>query len=382
METMQPALRIGRHVWDRINMPQSEFDERIRRIRQAMHQESIDIVLLYGDAFDAYGHPCYASNYIIRLPRGAMMLLPRNGEPVLFFEGAARGLPFAKTLTWVDEVKPCPDVAKASLTYLREKSMLPATIACAGCAESMPYYQVQLLDESLADCRVVNFDHVMRGLRMVKSDRECDQIRRASRIVTRMFGMIGEIVAPAMNMRGLEARLYREARLDGAGDIRILLAQPGETDWSLGPPEDETVAPGASLIVYVAVSFEGYWSEGIRTFLFKDGSLVASDAEHLHAVYEEMVAALQPGKLISKYCEDIRREIERRKLIEIPDYGLGGGIGLSLQEYPILVTGEEQPIGQGMCFTLRLGLRDEKRGAMMIGNTLYVAHHGAEVLTV
>ena len=254
METMQPALRIGRHVWDRINMPQSEFDERIRRIRQAMHQEGIDIVLLYGNAFDAYGHPCYASNYIIRLPRGAMMLLPYNGEPVLFFEGAARGLPFAKTLTWVDEVKPCPDVAKASLTYLREKNMLPATIACAGCAESMPYYQVQLLDESLADCKVVNFDHVMRRLRMVKSDRECDQIRRASRIVARMFGMLGEIVAPEINMRGLEARLYREARLEGAGDIRILLAQPRETDWSLGPPEDETVAPGASLIVYVAVS--------------------------------------------------------------------------------------------------------------------------------
>ena len=92
METMQPTLKNGRNVWDRVNMPETEFQERLKKVRKEMKREGIDILLLYGNAFNEYGSYCYLSHYIIRLPRGALVVVPPEGELALIFEGASRGV--------------------------------------------------------------------------------------------------------------------------------------------------------------------------------------------------------------------------------------------------------------------------------------------------
>jgi len=48
METLQPTLKRGRDVWDRINMTEMEFHMRVEKIREKMQKESIDCILLYG----------------------------------------------------------------------------------------------------------------------------------------------------------------------------------------------------------------------------------------------------------------------------------------------------------------------------------------------
>ena len=103
MQGMQPTLRNGRSIWSPINMPFEEFQSRIDILRSKMAEHRIDVLLAYGYAFNHYGNPCYLSNYVIRLPRGSLVALT-PGDVTLFFEGASRGLPSAKKLTWIEDM--------------------------------------------------------------------------------------------------------------------------------------------------------------------------------------------------------------------------------------------------------------------------------------
>src|SRR3972149_2941115 len=179
METMQPALKNGRNVWDRVNMPQNEFERRVERIRTEMKRGGIDLILLCGKDYNEYGDPCYVSNFVTRLPRGALAVVPLTGPVAVFFEGASRGLPSFLATTWVHELRAASDVVRECVKYLKEKSLIPCTVVAAA--------------------------RIVTNLRMVKSMKECDQIRRSGRIVKRAFDFITSATFEGMNEQLLEA---------------------------------------------------------------------------------------------------------------------------------------------------------------------------------
>lgn len=380
METMQPTLKNGRNVWDRINMPRSEFEERLKKIRRAMKGQGIDLLLLYGNAFDEYGNYCYLSNYVIRLPRGAMVAVARKGDISLMFEGASRGIPSVKKVTWIKDVRACGDLSRECVKYMKEKRLIPSTVGFAGLKGLMPYAQWQVLSDGLGPCKVVDADHLLK-MRMVKSQREVDQIRRASRVVVHAFDVILETAFPSRNEATLEAMVRREARLEGAEDFRMMIAIPGEENWAFHPPEDRQIATGKSLIIYLAVEFERYWAEAVRTFVAKGASFERPELERLQALYEKVVQTMKPGKTVTQVYKEIMEEMREGHGDVILDYGLGQGIGLSPKEFPVISGEDETALKNGMCFSLRLGVKDKDLGAVMIGNTLHLTKKGPEVLT-
>ena len=44
MDTLKPTLKRGRNVWDRVNMPVTEFQERLDKIQGQMEKEGIDVI--------------------------------------------------------------------------------------------------------------------------------------------------------------------------------------------------------------------------------------------------------------------------------------------------------------------------------------------------
>ena len=55
----------------------------MEKIRKEMEKEGLGVLLLYGKGPDEYGNPCYLSNYISGMPRGVLVVVPRQGEPLL-----------------------------------------------------------------------------------------------------------------------------------------------------------------------------------------------------------------------------------------------------------------------------------------------------------
>ena len=139
MQTLQPTLRLGRDVWDRTAMPIEEFQDRARRLREAMGHRGLDAMLLYGAGLNGCGHPTYLSNYIVKLPFSALVVLPREGEPALMFEGATRGRAAAQATTWIEDVRPCWNMAETCLAVLEERKLTTATIGLAAMPRLVPH---------------------------------------------------------------------------------------------------------------------------------------------------------------------------------------------------------------------------------------------------
>ena len=136
MQTLQPTLRLGRDVWDRNAMPIDEYLDRARRLRAAMGGRRLDALLLYGSGLNGCGHPTYLSNYIVKLPFSALVVLPREGDPALIFEGATRGRSAAQATTWIEDVRPCWNIAATCLAVLAERSLTTARSASPACLGS------------------------------------------------------------------------------------------------------------------------------------------------------------------------------------------------------------------------------------------------------
>ncbi len=379
METMQPALKNGRNVWDRVNMPEKEFEARLERVKAQMKKNAIDVLLLYGRGLTEYADPCYLSNFMIRLPRGTIALVPADGSLVLFFEGASRGLPSLSLTTCVKELKAAGNVAKECAKYLKEKGLTPCTVGLGKFADRMPYQEFRALEETLAGCKVVDAASLVPNLRMIKSEKEIDEVRRAGRIVKKCLEQVSSVCSTGMSEQFLEAMLRKQARLEGAEDIRTLFAMAGEKR-NLRPAENNVIEPGQVFVLYFAAAFERYWAEGVRTFAAGEASFseVASDAT---TVYGRALERVKAGAAVSHLYKAMVDDARQSGLEPLSEYGFGNGIGLSLNEAPVIGEKGAQKLKEGMSLALRLPVSDKNHGRVMFGNTLLVGKNGAEVVT-
>lgn len=389
METLQPILKRGRDVWDQINMPKEEFLRRVEKIREEMTEKSMDALLLYGTGVYDCGNVCYVGNYATKLTAGVLVVIPRKGELTLFFEGSSRELKIGQRLTWVDDIRSSlagvfsstGSLAGDCIKYLQESHLIPSKIGFVGLRRLMPYREFQLFIEGTKGCEVFDADSIISKMRMKKSQRECDQIRRASRIVNNALNSVPGMVLANRDERTMEAKIDWAARLQGAEDVRILLARPKHADWTLNPTGDTPIVPGDRVMVYLIASFERYYAEGVRTFVAGNSGFSEVNDEKVNELYKQILAAVKPGKSVSQFYKETMDAIRRKEAQHIPDYGLGNGIGLSLQELPFFDEKDTNRFSKGMCFVLRLALQDQERGAIMIGNTICLSESGAEILT-
>jgi Xaa-Pro aminopeptidase len=269
------------------------------------------------------------------------------------------------------------------VNYLEEHKLIPSKLGFAGLRELMSYRELQRLLEGVKACKVVDAGHIIRDMRVVKSTRECDQIRRASRLVSSALDTIPGMVLTRMDERSLEAKIDWTLRLQGVEDVRILLARPQncprDAAWTLRPAAEAPIAAGETVIVYLAASFERYWAEGISTFVVENRSVAKADDEKAHELYQRVVAVMQPGKSTAQFYKEAIKEIGRNAAGT--RHGLANGIGLSLKEFPVISGKETDELAEGMCFALRITVEEQKSGAVMMGNTIYLSEKGAEVLT-
>ena len=243
----------------------------------------------------------------------------------------------------------------------------------------MPYDRFRSLSGSLEACKITDAEYIINNMRMIKSEREQDHVRRSSRIVSRAFEFLSNGPLPTLNEIILDANLDYSARIEGAEDIRILLAKPVEADWAFRPVEDAAISEGDRLIIYLAVAFERYWAEGIRTFEVRSSTLTDQTSDDVRARYESILSKITSGKKISQFCDEAIREIGKDDVLAT--YGLGQGIGLSLHEYPMINQNATGRFANGMCFTLRVAAKGKATGHCMTGETVLLSREKAEVLS-
>jgi Xaa-Pro aminopeptidase len=371
VQSLQPTLRLGRDVWDRAAMPVSEFHDRADRLRGAMKKAGLDGLLLYGRGLNACGHPTYLANYIVKLPFAALVVLPREGEPALMFEGATRGRDAATATTWIDDVHPCWNIGEACLSVLAERGLTRGTLGLAGLPRLMPYDEWRTIAAGLQHATLADAEALVDRERAVKSTREQAQIRRAHTIADLAVGRIETVKVTGMTESSLADAILHDARLAGAEDVRLMIGRPEETDWAFRPPEGAPVSAGDSLFVHLAVSWERYWAEVTRTFRIEAGALELDWPGTLDARFRRLVAAIQPGAAVRDCARTARATMTPDEWQSLGVCGLGHGIGVTPEEPPILSEACADTFEPGMSLVVRALLQYHGR-LVAHGETIFL----------
>jgi Xaa-Pro aminopeptidase len=352
-------------------MPVEEFRDRARRLQETMARMGLDAMLLYGAGLNGCGHPTYLSNYIVKLPFSALVVLPREGEPALMFEGATRGRAAAQATTWIEDVRPCWNMADTCLAVLADRGLTAATIGLAGLPRLVPHEEWSTLAAGLARATLVEAEDVVDRQRAIKSAREIAQVRRASHIVDQALASVSEGRPAAADEARLAALVMRAARMRGAEDIRLLMARPGEAEWAFRTAGDAAFCEGDTLSVHLGASWERYWSEAIRTYVVHGGRLDLEWNGELDGRFRSLVAAATAGTTVAEWVRAAGATMSASERRSLAPYGMGHGIGVTAEESPVLATDSQAMIESGMCLVVRAAMTGD-RGLVVHGDTIVV----------
>lgn len=232
----------------------------------------------------------------------------------------------------------------------------------------------------------VSAEGLMRGLRMVKDEAEYALLKKAQqnscRALCRLIehGLCGmtELQAGKLLMQYSD-----EEGVDSPDGVPIVAAGPNSA-LPHHVTGDTVICPGDVVVIDFGGENrgEGYIADTTRVFAIK------RMPEGLQEIYDIVMAANQAAFEAAKpgaVCEDVDKAA--RSVIEKAGYGqyfthrLGHGLGLDVHEHPYLSAGSKHIIQAGNVFSDEPGIYIPGRFGVRIEDLLFVHPEGAERLT-
>ena len=376
------VLKRGCSTWNPKEVPHAEFQTRLDAVRDEMARQNFDALVVYGDNY-SFADLFYLTNYFPKV-RGGIAVVPRVGALSLLLNIGSRDVPFAKTLTWVEDVRASNNVGADGAKLLKEKGLETAQVGLVDSGNGFPLPQLEEMKTALTNVSWRRCDALMVSQRLLKTASELGAMRAAGGLLNTVCVEAERFVKPGRKEYEIVADIDRLARDQGAEDIRILA---GET--RLNPPSfKRSTALDSHWAVYLAVQHARYWSEAGRTFMLRKDATLQSAYEKAQKVVAQMASELKPGGSVAAVGESPRRELGDL-YSGAAMYGLANGVGLNQWEAPFLNESDAQEAGaptvgptilaEHMTLALRAAFQTE--GKMIIfGDSFEVTADGAKSL--
>ncbi len=368
MISMEPVLKRGYASWDRGVLPEDEYALRVEAVRAALRDEGLEalIVLNYSLLGVMVNYADIA--YLSGLQSGGAMLLTLEGDPKFVSFGGGRELAFMRSLTWLDIV---PGAGKAFevLRGLLEARGIEGAIGTVGVGGLAPSV-ADRWNESLSGYEMRSFDGRLRALRTVKRPREILAMRMTQALVEDAVAAGVATFATGGDNRAVMLEAERVARARKARDVRVLVNMGGP---ELRPWEGRLDGRHTPLRLWVAAQYQGYWAEAAAT------SPVPDDNAAGRAVLA-MQSAARAGARAADVAAAAIEVLPASAVDGVLAYGLGGAIGLALNEGIDIRPNEPESLVEGMSLSLRAHVADGAAPSIAAA-TVVVGPDGGTLLT-
>jgi Xaa-Pro aminopeptidase len=347
--------------------------------------------------------------YLTGTMQDGMLIIPREDEAVLWVRRSYERAIDESGFPRIEPMGSYRDAAQASGNF-------PDTVYLE--TELVPLALLQRLQKYFPFSHVRSLDSQMARIRAEKSTYELARMEQAGRIHERVLEeLVPRILVEGMSEAGFGSEVYsamvREGhfgivRFGGMG-IEIEVGHLGFGESSLyptsfdGPGGSRGMGPAAPVLgsperrlakgdlVYIdnGCMVEGYQTDKTMTYMFR-GS-IPEEAIEIHDrcvdIQNEVASQLRPGAVPSRIYEDIMNSLPQSFLENFMGYGerkarfLGHGVGLQVDEIPVIATGFDDPLHEGMTIAV-----EPKRGVKGVGlvgieNTFIVTPGGGRSIT-
>jgi Xaa-Pro aminopeptidase len=384
-------------------LPKSEAAARLAGLQHWMQTASVDAVFVFQNV-DLY--------YFAGTVQSGLLYLPAAGEPIYLVQKSLKRAQIEST--W-DRILPFPGFKK-----------LPGWLTDAGSnglrrvgieTDVLPTSYYLKLSEVFPRIEFIDASDAIRRIRMVKSAYEVGQIRQAARMLRLGFERLPEWIRPGVSELAVMAQLEGFLRsqghqglirmrgfnsqmgygtLSGGASAAYPTSIPGPVGFTGLYPAvpigggEHILAPGETLIADIVAGYGGYIADETRTYALGRLQPDLADAHRFTvSLIKEIEAMLQPGSLSSQiYLNILERVKESPYAAGFMGLGdsqvrfVGHGVGLELDELPVLAAGFDIPLEPGMTIAVEPKIFFPDRGGVGIENTYLITESGCENLTV
>ena len=224
----------------------------------------------------------------------------------------------------------------------------------------------------------------LRGLRMVKDERELESLWQAHKIADGAFEQLLKEIKSGMTEKELAARLEYYMRSLGSEGVSFdtIVASGHRSALPHGAPTDKAVEVGDFVTFDFGAVYNGYHSDTTRTVVM---GMANSWHREVYTVVQEAqyrgLKAAKPGITGKELDAEIRKYVESRGYGKYFNHGLGHGVGLEIHELPNINSRGDTVLQEGMVFSIEPGVYIPGRGGVRIEDTVVLTKEGAHSLT-
>ncbi|MBG6210122.1 Xaa-Pro aminopeptidase [Labrenzia sp. EL_126] len=369
--------------------PEAEFAARTEQAQAGMAAAGLGGLLLMTEAEVRY-FTGFHTLFWQSPTRPWFVFVPPVGKPVAVIPEIGAEL---MRSTWLDDIRtwsaPCPD--DDGLSLLTE---LLAPLAQAGktigvmkgheTALRMPLGDYERLVAGLPGLSIADATALIRGLRMVKSDREIEKLAHICAIGSRIFASVPELVHEGQPLEDLFRAVRREGLALGADDVPYLVggADKGGYRDVISPPSRRPLANGDILMLDTGAVWDGYYCDFDRNFAIG----TADDASR--RAYDVLWRATETGIDAARTGATCRQLFQTMQAViaELDDQGgdvgrLGHGLGMQLTEWPSHAAFDHTVLQENMVLTLEPSLSYGDGRIMVHEENIVVRKDGPELLS-
>jgi Xaa-Pro dipeptidase len=383
-------------------VPLAELTERINRFRARMNTDQPGWALA---AFFGRVNQYYFTGTM----QDGMLLIPRNAEPVFWVRRSFERAHAESLFPDIRPMKSFRDAAPAASTP-------PEAIHLE--LETVPFALVQRFRKYFPCKSVAPLDPVIARVRAVKSPYELEIMERCGAMHRRVLeedvpGLLREGISEAEFACNLYSHLVRQGHQGtvrfGMFNVDIAVAQLGFGENSIYPTSfdgpggcvglcpaapvlgsrERTLHNGDLVFVDVGCAMDGYHTDKTMVYMF--GRPLPDDVIALHRrcveIERHLASALKPGAIPSEIYLKALADLDPEFLKNFMGFGtrragfLGHGLGLQIDEPPVLAEGFDEPLAEGMVLAI-----EPKKGIPNLGmvgseNTYHVTPAGGRSLT-
>ncbi len=356
-------------------MPFGKIHGRVARLREAMGDEGLDVLVLMVVEWNN----CESMEYITGFRGSTGAVIVSEDRMVLVTDGryaiqAKAQSPFELLMRGTASLE------QRTCEVLRDGGWSVGGYE----AERLTVSQFRALSPAVREWR--DCSALLPWLRRTKDAGEIAAIRKAGDIAWRAYRQVLSQAGEGMTERDFNARLECSVRALGAecGWRRgsFLVASGERSALPHGAPTDRAFKKGDLVVVDFGATVDGYMSDLTRTFSVGPRSERAREMESvLLKAHREAVRAMVPGAI----CYSV--DAVARKIITDAGWGphfvhgLGHSFGLEIHEPPVLGRFSLDSLKAGDVMTVEPGIYIEGWGGMRIEDDYLVTEDGAECLS-
>ncbi len=377
-----------------------EILNRIARLRTVLAQEGLEGALIV-QKVDLY--------YFSGTDQDAHLWVPVSGEPALLVR---KSLDRARNDALLDNVIPLLSLRELPDHIRTNSGQPPGRLGLE--LDVVPAALYLQYASILGDIELVDVSDILRRLRMIKSDYEISVMRKAAGLADRLFERIPDFIRKSANETELAIRaeeFYRKNGHPGISRTRAfnmesiyghIMAGPGgaEPSGTVGPTGGAGLGPWFSqgagwtpilpnepIMVDYTACVDGYLADQARVFSI---GRLPEPMMRAYAVMAEVQDALadagRPGVSIRDLYETALRIVKGAGLLDgfmgfpHPVPFVGHGVGLELDEWPVIMERSDLILEQGMTVAIEPKIVYPGKGVIGVENTFMVGPRGMERL--